>query len=61
MYKNLINWVDLDYTVSQLSSGALTQKALSQRIYRAKNDSGKLLTLKLAQFIYNSEVSADED
>lgn len=51
MYKDLIDWEELDFTLSRLRKGELTNKTLSQRIYRAKNKR-KTLTFKLAQVIF---------
>ena len=50
MYKEMINWVELEYVVQQVLEGELTQPALSQRLLRAKTPK-KYLTLKLAQAI----------
>lgn len=54
MYKEMINWKELDFLVDELLSNRLNTKTLSQRIYRAKTKE-KLLTLKLAMVVYNME------
>lgn len=60
MYKDIINWIELDYLLMKLNSKELKSNALSQRIYRTK-DKSKILTLKLALLIYNLESNLDED
>ncbi len=50
-----IDWVELNYVLHQLREGRLSEKTLTQRICRSKDNKDLYFTLKNAQILYTLE------